>query len=101
MLRLTLPTLLLAIATQGLPVTPVQLQRAEANYRALVNGRKQLSELSPIELKEVQDLLSLARRTPSIPPDTKTRCLEREASNDNPSHLEREVLDLKCSQRPD
>jgi hypothetical protein len=99
MLRLILTTLLLADAAQAAPVTSVQLQRAEANYRALMDGRKQLSDLSPVELKEVRDLLALAHRTPPIAPETKARCLEREASRDGPSHLERAILDLKCSQR--
>lgn len=75
-------------------------QRAERNYRAVLEGRTQWQQLGPVERREVVELDALKRRFPAGPAETRQTCLEREGSA-NPSRLEREILDLKCSQRPD
>jgi len=79
---------------------PVRLQRALANYRAMLAGQKQLGDLNtPDRL----DLLELERWLGSpggiVPSETKQQCKERLGSK-SPTQLEDALLDLKCSQRP-
>ncbi|HEY7006249.1 MAG TPA: hypothetical protein VH392_07155 [Sphingomicrobium sp.] len=78
----------------------MRLQRALANYRAMLAGQKQLGDLSGLDRL---DLLELERWLGSpggiVPSETKEQCKERLRSN-APTELEEALLDLKCSQRP-
>lgn len=81
-------------------VDTVRLQRAVANYRAMLAGQKQLSDLSSLDQL---DLLELERWLGSpggiVPSETKQQCKERLRPK-APTQLEEALLDLKCSQRP-
>lgn len=76
------------------------LDRALANYRALLAGQMQLGNLTP---QARLDLLELERWLHNhegiAPSETREQCLERLAS-ESPSDLELALVDLKCSQRP-
>jgi hypothetical protein len=77
-------------------------ERALQNYLDLQAGRKQLQNLTPLELEELRRL-DAAVRAGAVPiqlPDTKARCRERNAT-EHPTKLEEAVLSLKCSQRKD
>lgn len=91
---------LLQVATYP-PYTGFDLQRAQRNYVAIVEGSKRLGDLSPAEQIEVRQLDENLRDGEMRPKDTRAECIRKNATSDNPSPLERSVLDLKCSQRRD
>lgn len=71
--------------------------QAQANYQALLNGSKQLGNLTPQELRDVADLDRYLRdhpdnRTPS------QRCIDDEIrrAGGSVSRLERRVINMKC-----
>lgn len=81
-------------------VDPVRLQRALANYRAMLAGQKQLGDLSTPDRLDVLDLERWLRSPGGIvPSETKQQCKERLGSK-SPTQLEEALLDLKCSQTP-
>lgn len=68
------------------------------NYQAVINGTKQLGELSP---QELADIAELDRRIRAQKPDTRTpsqRCVDDEIkrAGGTASQLERRVIDMKC-----
>ena len=79
---------------------PVRLQRALANYRALLAGQKQLGDLNTPDRLDLLDLERwLGSQGGIVPSETKQQCKERLGSK-SPTQLEEALLDLKCSQRP-
>jgi len=77
------------------------LDRARQNYIALMNGTRQLAELS---LREIEELRELDRQIRAEEADKRTprqKCIDEELENlgQEPSHLALRTIDLKCSQR--
>jgi len=76
---------------------PTRIDRARANYMALMRGQKLPSQLTQKELADVIDLDRALRDTP----DTRSpaqRCVDKEVvrAGGAPSDLERQVIDMKC-----
>jgi hypothetical protein len=97
-----------AIAVLGLAAplaatTPDRLSQAQANYRAVVGGTKQIGDLSP---QELADLAELDRRLREEKRDTRSlsqRCIDDEVrrAGGSPSTLERRIIDMKCREAGD
>ncbi|WP_156681035.1 hypothetical protein [Sphingomonas profundi] len=71
-------------------------EQARSNYEELMNGHKQLHQLTPQEQADV-----LALDNALHPRDTRTRsqrCVDEEFKRvgGSPSNLERRVIDMKC-----
>lgn len=83
-----------AATAQGL--SNPRIERARANYEAMISGRKSLNQLSQQELRDLLAFDKLAnprdRRSPS------QRCLdeERKRAGASPSRLEQRVIAMKC-----
>lgn len=76
---------------------PSRADQARTNYEALLNGRKQLNQLTPQELADIAALDKALRGEP----DTRTpsqRCVDREVKRvgSAPSDLEQQVIGMKC-----
>ena len=88
-----------ALDASAAPTGP-RLDGALQNYRAVVAGQRQLSDLTP---RERADLMELDRwlhsRDAIRPSETEDQCTER-LSSKSPTDLEGALVDLKCSQRP-
>ena len=77
------------------------LDQALSDYRAVVSGGLQLSDLPSRRRKNVLELQRLLNSKNGLrASETQQECKERLAS-ESPSRLEEALLDLKCSQRPD
>lgn len=76
---------------------PVRVDCARSNYKALVSGHRQLSQLTPEELVDIIDFQKALRQEPDPRPPSQRHIDEEIArAGGNPSHLERQVIDLKC-----
>jgi len=74
-----------------------RVDRARANYEALMSGRKYLNQLTQQEQVDVLDFANAYREKP----DTRSpsqRCVDKEIRRigGTPSHLEQQVIDMKC-----
>jgi hypothetical protein len=74
-----------------------RIDRARANYQALMHGQKLPSQLTQQDLADVVDFDRALRDKP----DTRSpmqRCVDREIGRvgGSPSDLERQVIDMKC-----
>lgn len=80
------------------PAEVDRLVRARENITALRDGRRSVSDLTPIEL---QDVLDLDRRLGGDGPDTRTpqqQCIDDEVrrAGGRPTQLAWQVIELKC-----
>jgi hypothetical protein len=97
-LHMVLGAALLGLVMYGnAAADPTRIDRARANYQALMRGQKLPSQLTQQELADVVDLDKALRDTP----DTRSpaqRCVDREIgrAGGSPSDLERQVIDMKC-----
>lgn len=92
----------LSLVLSGAATTENRAAQARFNYQALLNGTKQLSDLS---LQEQNDIVALDRylrehqdkRTPS------QRCVdgEMERAGGSVTRLERRIIDMKCREAGD
>lgn len=75
--------------------------RAIQNYRDLNAGRRQLADLTPFERAEVAEVDKIVRSRKLDERSAAQRCRDEElhASDGTVTHLERRVIELKCSQR--
>ncbi len=95
---LAILTALLGLAWQGPALAHDRFEAARMNYQAVVNGSKQIAELSPQELADINEL---DRRLRGQAPDNRTtsqRCVDAEIKRADGAvtALARRVIDLKC-----
>lgn len=82
------------------PPPPVQsIDRARANYEAILRGEKGLFNLTPIEQEEVRELDRRIRA--QRPPDTRDafeRCVDAEYAKleREPTELDQRSIDTRC-----
>lgn len=81
----------------------VRYPQARANYEAVLNGSRQISQLSP---QELVDVLELDRRLRARKADGRApsqRCIDAELENVNgaASPLARRAIDMKCREAGD
>jgi len=86
---------------EAAPPTASGYEQAWLNYTAIVAGRRQLSELSRAELR---DLLLLDWEIRAQQPDTRSpreKCFDSELARAGrePTEFALRAIDLKCSQR--
>jgi hypothetical protein len=97
---LMIAALSLSEAAAGPPAGPT-LERGLITYRSVAAGQTQLPDLTPQERLNLLELQRWLGARPGIEPsETKAQCMDR-LSSQTPTRLELELLDLKCSQRPD
>jgi hypothetical protein len=77
------------------------LDRARQNYLALINGTRQLAELTPLEIEELQELDRQIRAEQADKRTPRQKCIDEELEHlgQEPSRLALRTIDLKCSQR--
>ena len=93
---------LAAIALVSWGGTAAAQSRAEINYQRLLNGQVQWPLLTPEERREVIDLDRLLRSIPADKSTQSQRCWDQEVEkNGPPSPLARELIELRCGDRPE
>lgn len=92
-----------AILALPLPATAQILNEARAinNYIAIANGRRQLQDLSQIEVREVREVDRLLRGEERRPSTSREACIEDEIAREGGSvtYLQSRIIGLRCSQR--
>lgn len=93
----------LAIAGHGTAMAQSRIDQAQANYQALRNGTKQVHQLTPQELADVD---ALNRRMLEQKPDPRSpaeRCVDDEIRREGGavSALTRRAIDMKCREAGD
>jgi hypothetical protein len=90
-------TLLLTIILSCSAVNQDFLEQAKSNYQEILNGQKQLSQLSPKELAELRAFVELlSRRTKALTPAERCVADELRRSGGSPTALHQQIIDLKC-----
>jgi hypothetical protein len=97
MRKLAALAIALGLALQGPALASDRTAQAEANYRALLNGVRQIGDLSPRELADVAALDRYLREHPDNRPPSQ-RCIDDEIrrAGGSVSRLERRVINMKC-----
>jgi len=96
------PARLLSVADwDRAPFPGFILARAEANYRALMNGSKRLEDLNGIERREVAELQRRIRAKKINRRSSREQCIAEQtaARGGNVTDLAARIIDLACSQR--
>jgi hypothetical protein len=77
------------------------LERARQNYIAIMNGTRQLADLTPLEIRELRELDRRIRADQADERTPRQKCIDREIEDlgQEPSELALRTIDLKCSQR--
>lgn len=80
-----------------------RVAQAQANYRAVMNGTRQIGELS---LQELNDIAELDRKIRNEKADTRApsqRCVDKEIEREGGqvSDLHRRIIDMKCREAGD
>jgi hypothetical protein len=90
-----------APAQTGSPFPGFILARAVANYQALRNGTKQLTDLNGIELREVREIDRRVRAERVGRDGSRAQCIaeQTKARGGHLSDLAARIVDLACSQR--
>lgn len=90
--------LMLAGNTYPPGVDPARLDRARSNYEAVRDGRRQIADLSPLELEDVAALDHYLRGEKPDARTTSERCVDDELGKlgGPPSRLTQRVIDIKC-----
>lgn len=80
-----------------------RIQQAQANHRALREGRRQIADLSQRELEDVAALDSYARDQKPDPRSLSQRCVDDELRRAGGAitKLARRVIDMKCREAGD
>jgi hypothetical protein len=91
--------LLVATGASAAEPQPAPLDRAKANYEAILRGEKRLFDLTPTEQDQVRALDHRIRATE--PPDTRNpyeRCYDAEVDKlgREPSDLDKRTIDTRC-----
>ena len=90
--------MLLLSASEAFAMGQADLERAIRNYRAVIEGRQRLQDLTPAERAEVEEIdrrVHDGQRPHGTPEE---RCRERELNRSGgaPSTLELELINLRC-----
>jgi hypothetical protein len=95
--RLSLGLMGLMLST-SMAIAQSQMDRARSNYQAVVQGQKQVADLTPQERAEVAEIDRIARATKVDRRSSAERCRDEEwkRTGGSPSELEQSVIDLKC-----
>lgn len=89
-----------ALVAIGSPAS-ADFERAWQNYHALVNGTRQLAQLTPAEVQELRELDRHIRDRQADKRTPRQKCIDEEIDDlgQEPSNLALRIIDLKCSQR--
>jgi hypothetical protein len=87
----------LGLAWAGVAVAADRSVQALANYRALVNGTRQLGDLTPQEKADIIALNHYLREHRDAKPPSQ-RCIDDEMrrAGGSVTRLERRIIDMKC-----
>lgn len=90
--------MLLLAAPEAFAMGQADLERAIRNYRAVIEGRQRLQDLTPAERAEVEEIDRRVRdgRPPRGTPEERCRERELNRSGGRPSALELELINLRC-----
>ena len=100
-MRLPAIACLAAVFLAGAAAASVNLDRARQNYIAIMNGTRQLAELTPLEIQELRELDRRIRADQADERTPRQKCIDEEIEDlgQEPSELALRTIDLKCSQR--